>query len=601
MIDFTAENGKEYWKHESDIVSYLTDCVSWYKTSLCFKSLKKRFDKLKESADMAYNRGNSSYNYNVFASKVSMPLVREQMIARRAALKANFRADPLITVNPCGSTPYENAINSQQVLDSNLKITRFRETVLNRFVFDSLSKYGSAVTFAMLDNGMKKTQKTVYDGSRYAQQQIVKHSKTIKNIPVHILNYGQNPDVADSELSNFKFIYRRLFLSDMIALVKNSDGRYIHSRLAEVVKEAIQGMQSNKNFYAKEQVSSKMIGMDVLCFWGTITIKGNEEDETPYYCEMVGDKIIRFQTHDLDNDIIPITCYSLDMRADWWFGNADAENVIPYENFINVMMQTTADQAMKAMERFIFYKGGTINPALLNDAKRNGGFVNLDWKDDDRPLNAAFWEYEGRTGDISAVQYVTQEAKEAAQRVTSKVDLARKANQGGIQNKTLGAAQMIEQQGDVKESDYLESVSEGIKHLGLVNLTMLQQFLSDKFKIRPKIQDAQRVLEKKEILGDFYFDVESSWSTNKQMESIRLQNIITGIYNFKGTKDPSWNNVNLVPIIRKWIQQIDPKVDIDEVMPEESAFQMQGYQPSAQTPGIGQGGAAQPVEQVMAA
>jgi len=141
MIDLV----KRFSSKEKAIFSYITARKDTYFKSECYKTLHKRYIRLRDSNDMRV-AGNS--NKNTFRSKLAFPVVKERALIRQAIFDQNFRGDPLITVLPNGSTPPENAANMQDVLGQNLKTTRFREKCFAT-VKDFASKYGAAVVYTV--------------------------------------------------------------------------------------------------------------------------------------------------------------------------------------------------------------------------------------------------------------------------------------------------------------------------------------------------------------------------------------------------------------------------------------------------------------------
>src|SRR5690606_5933920 len=85
-------------------------------------------------------------------------------------------------------------------------------------------------------------------------------------------------------------------------------------------------------------------GVDKLRFWAKIHINGNEDNEQKYYVEIIGNKIIRFEENFLDEDIDPITVYTMRNRPEYWWGNSWGEDVMPQENFVKILMNMKADQ-----------------------------------------------------------------------------------------------------------------------------------------------------------------------------------------------------------------------------------------------------------------
>ena len=99
------------------VLNYLLERNDTYMSSNCYKRLKKRYERLRSSIDMASSNATTSGAYgNNWMSKLTFPLVREIYLLTRAMTKKNFRADPLITLLPEVETDFSNAVNMQAVL-----------------------------------------------------------------------------------------------------------------------------------------------------------------------------------------------------------------------------------------------------------------------------------------------------------------------------------------------------------------------------------------------------------------------------------------------------------------------------------------------------
>jgi hypothetical protein len=142
-----------------------------------------------------------------------------------------------------------------------------------------------------------------------------------------------------------------------------------------------------------------------------------------------------------------------------------------------------------------------------------------------------------------------------------------------LANNTATAANLINDTVDQLESDCMETFAYALTLTGKKNVLQLQQFLGDQIRIRPNPKAAPKELWKSEILGDFWYTVLSSLHKNTVQEAIRVQNVLTQMINFKGTGDPTWQNVNMVPIARKWISMLDIG-DVDDVMPQQQTAPM---------------------------
>lgn len=594
---------KDFSKHEKAILQYVRDRQESYFNSDTYKRLRYRYHTLRDAIDGKTSVGaNRNYNQNLWFSKLTFPLVRQAFLLRRSATKANFRNDPIITVEPNGATSFENAINMQDVLNQNLKSTRFRPIVFNELI-NTASTVGVAVTYSTWASDTKKYRKTAADPNLgYARQEINKPKKNVKNHFLHPLNYFQNHNVNEPTDSDFQGHIQRWPLDQLIAEYRKDQSSYIKENLSKVIKEAIEGIVKNSNYYKAGQSGVQdpnSHSVDLSHWCGTLNIKGNEEDSQNYYIEWAGDHLVRLQDNPHDEDIRPYSIFRYDIRPDHWWGNIDIESQLPLEIYMNMIIGMKADNAIRNLEQFIFYDKGTLDIADINRRHKSGGWIGLNLKTNQNLQNLLF-PYQGRDVSGQDIQFITEEVKEISQRMSSAVDLQRQPSEGGLQNKTATAAMMIQEQGNQLEYDYFEQFSNGLVKMGEVNCVMLQQYLSDNFAIRPDIKEQQRVLEKSDILGSYSYNVSSSMTKNKVGEAMRLQNVITAMLNFTGTGNPVFQNIDMTKVVREWLKKMDLPGDIDEIYPEQSAMQAPGAVPSLQMPGAQIPGAVQGLPAPMA-
>ena len=514
---------------------------------------------------MTSSNASTSGSYrNTFMSKITFPFVRETYLLTRAMTKKNFRADPLITLAPEGpETSFLNSVNMQDVLSLNLRHTFFRETTFDRIV-DSCSRYGVGVSIAQFESNQRQTMKTQMTAMGPQRIPYQSNRKNVVNYPVHILNYSQDPMINDARNSDWKCIIENIPISKLINAYKQNPDLYIKENLEYIIKNAKKSAFQDEEYHHddKEIRDYAKAGVDKLRFWAKIHINGNEDNEQKYYVEIIGNKIIRFEENFLDEDIDPISVYTMRNRPEYWWGNAWGEDVMPQENFVRILMNMKADQALKALERYIFYAKGAIDISDINNRHVNGGWVPVDIKN--FQMQNMLYEYQGKDTSTTDTDWLLREIKEQVQKSSPKPDFLRSGNKGGLANNTATAANIIDEMTDLIESDGMEVFSFGVTDMGRKNTIMLQQFLSETFAILPNPKLPPLQLWKKDILGDFWYSVVSTLHKNKANEAIRLQNTITQLMNYKGTGDPSWQNVNLTPIVRKWIASIDVG-DVDEI------------------------------------
>jgi hypothetical protein len=191
--------------------------------------------------------------------------------------------------------------------------------------------------------------------------------------------------------------------------------------------------------------------------------------------------------------------------------------------------------------------------------------------------------------DLNPAQFALNHVQQSIQQMGTKVDLARKSEEGGPQNKTATAANIIAGQGDTLEADLLENFDFGVIRIGYLTTVMLQQFLPNLFFVRAKAREAEQEFKKFFILGDFDVDIQSTMQKNKAGELLRLQNLMTWWLNVSKNPVLQQAGVNILPLLKEIWNKAD--VPSDEIMPDEQAqLGAPGMVPSAQGPAMAGGG-----------
>jgi hypothetical protein len=238
-----------------------------------------------------------------------------------------------------------------------------------------------------------------------------------------------------------------------------------------------------------------------------------------------------------------------------------------------------ADNALRALQQYIFYEKGAIDVADWNNRHKNGGMVGIETKGN-KNLNQLLYQVQPQDYSLQGTDAIMREIKESQQRLTPRPDFTRAATAGGIRNSTATAAVILDEQGDVAEAQILENFMFGLKKLAYNNIIIMQQRLGDEFAIRPSITEDQKILTKRQILGNFNFHVETSLNKNKASELLRLQNVLTAIMNFKGSGDAAFQTIDVAPLVRKILKNADIG-DIDEYYAAPPTAQVEGAQPDA--------------------
>jgi hypothetical protein len=580
---------------ERDITDYVIDRISHYDASECKKKLRNRMAKLDDSVDMKFSPGNTRVrSANNFKSKICMPLVREKYRLFNGMTLAAFRHEPKVTVLPEGDTPRINAVVAQEVLNQNFRRTEFDYKAW-RGAVQYLGRYGVAVMpFQYRASDKVGKEKTVYGPFGFEKKAGGNERRhNVFNYCVNPLNYFQNPAIADPCDSDYRGYRDRIPLATLIAEYEN-DEFMVKKNLKEVIGQAMKATVRDAQYFTKGQATDwYRVGVDLTYWYGTINIAGNENDQNEYYVQVIGDKIVRFGTNPYDEGITPISVYTCDPRLEYWWGNTPIENSVPMENFLNMILQMRADQAAQVIERFLFYdKGAGIDPADLNNRKINGGYVGVGLKAGMRAQDV-FFEYQPRDYSASSIEPIIREVKEADQRLSFESDFQRPAMQGGPQNQTATAAIMMDEKGNVLKSDLLEMVGFGLINTARGNLTMLQQMLPDYFMLAPDRAPPLKVF-KQHVLGTYKYQLHSCLLKNKATQQTNLINFLTQMVNFRGTGDPVFQQMNLLPILKELVRKYDLDTDTNDIFMPAAQPQIQQQSGVTTSPMNGAPGDMQP-------
>jgi hypothetical protein len=553
-------------KHEA-ITAYLASRVDSYFASDCSKNLKKRYERMRDSIDQKYK----TQTDNSFNTKIKFSLTRQRYLARRANIKFNFRNDPLFSVSAMGNTDNANAINMQEILRLSLKHTKFRQTTFESLV-DYVSRYGCAVAYTQYEEGNKKGLKTVHN----AEDPVTPYQRVdtkgaggsaVKNHFVHPLNYFQDSDSVDPEQSPYRGFIDTWRVSDLASIFEIEPDNYVKENIEEVIREAREsGLHDDRKYSdATAGKDDSHLTVDVIRVWSTINIRGNEDDDTIYYAEIVGGKVIRFQDNPLDGNIVPLTCVRMRRRPEYWWGNTDSEDVLSHENFYNMMLSIKADAAMATSDRLNLYpRAWGITPEELKNRHANGGWIPYDIKPNVPMPRESIFNYQPQDNSTNNVDWVMRELKESVQNLTSRPDLSRGYNQGGSGNKTATAASILASQGDVLDGDMLEVFSYDLVEMASKNMILLQQYLGDEIVLRGESKSPPKRLQKHEFLGDMGIEIESSLQKNDLTELARFQNATQMMMMFLNT--PIGANIQFDVLAREMLR-ISNVGDVDKILP----------------------------------
>jgi hypothetical protein len=359
-------------RYEKTIYDYCRKRIDGYFDSTCYSILKNRMSRLDGSIDMKSAKQKNQWN-----SKIQIPYGHEAYIMTRATLKRAFAAEPLASLQPIDNTDWENATNMQDVLNQNLKSTRFRDLAFQE-IQKTAARYGSCPVLSYFEHRPQSFKRTV-QGQFGLEQKIVSQVKqNVWNRAINPLNYFQNQAIAQPEESDFQGWVARWNVSKLIGLAESMPDNYIKANLSRAIAEAKAASQTNEHYHTAQQKDYHGFYTDIEHLYIKLNFEGNEEDETLYYIEIAGDHIIRIQDNPNDYGITGISIFNIDKRHEYWWANTPVEKTLSAENYANIMLSMTADNMFNAAQNIVFYPKGKVDVAAINDRHKNGGFIPMD-------------------------------------------------------------------------------------------------------------------------------------------------------------------------------------------------------------------------------
>lgn len=590
MIDY-IEN---YRKYEKKIVQYLKDRKEFYVKSKCRKYLLDHIKRL----DQSWNMEVPGPMGNTYMSQMNYNLVKEIMINKRALFTGNFRPDPLYTLSAIGNTPDENAMNMQDLLTANNKQTKFRSKFL-RPALNGIVRNGASIAFTEYEEVSKYGWKTVSDPIQISRREWkeLRKGDYARVSYVSVENYGQNPEIIDSEDSDFNYHLERWSLSDLEARqqkdkeIKEAGGQplYIKQNLEKVIKQVKKEQFVKDPDYVdkKGRDSAKDYGMvklsDVTRGRAQIMLEGNSDDETYYYYEMIGDIIIRFQDNPYDMDMSQWDVLTCEQRTEYFWGDSPGAYAIQNENSLNLLLGMSLENAIESMKRHKYYNKNAIDPQMMRNLPFNADIpvdVGLDVS-----LSNIFYTSQHQDTAGSEISQAYARILENNQRTTTTPDLNRTASQGGPANKTAYAAGLMESVGASEDGDLLEQVSTCLESVGGKEVIVLGQFVANfsPVTVRPGDVNSIRELHKQNIEGDFGVTIDTAYKRTHLGDRNESMNNLSWLLNIEQALNGLGTSlgVKFQPLARS-IMKNQPSVDIDEVMPETE----EGLQPNIpQQPG----------------
>jgi len=580
------DRGRFLYEKFPDLINHrVNDFVeSYFNSQKDYLSLKRRIMSFDDLYDLRF-RSNDA-----MISEIAVPVSRKIMLESKAYIRKYFENDPLFTLFSRFETPTENAEIAQQVLNYNLSMTNYRRDCMF-WQIDCAAKYGVYVTFSQYVEGFnQKGNITRYNPKSIGTYETIKAEPTRKNMvsyPIHPLNYMQDISASFSYEPQWKGFIDRWSIPQLFQLI--DDDRYIQPVLKEIAEKAKKGIRDQYYWGADANFNNERIDLSkhtvhIRRLWLKLPIEGNEDDDSTYYAESIDNKIIRIEENKYDKDMCPLVVGNVMPRINTWWGNAGHESKIAHQNLMNWIINSQVESTMKSMDRLILVrKGGGIDWSAVNNRHRTGGVVPVETME---PLQNLIYNAQFNNPSMNSVDWLLKELKEQIQSENPITNLQSQYNQSGLNNSTLGAAQMIASIGEILQSDTMNNFSFGQKEIAESQLIGLQQLLEDQFYIKRKPDANPELVDRFKILGDFDFNIETSLKLNDQINFTQRANLLTQLFNWavpaQANGFPLAQMVNWEQLVREIIKYgIGSNTDIDKYV---NQMQQQGPQGPMQQP-----------------
>ena len=537
-----------YEKYKKALTAFCADRKHTYFDSDVYDHLKNRVQTLDDVIDLRFKN-------NTFISEIAMPICNKRYRELGAFTRKYFENDPLVTFTAIEGTEQEAAKYRQLIVNKNFVTTKFRENCFH-WLSDSIARYGTCVAFTQYVEGFGQTRKKLrYNPqalySPYQREQVQQQRKSAVTYPIHVLNYFCDPGRNYFKYAQYEGFIDCWTVSQLI-MCKNDPDNYIVENIDAVLNNIAtkngSGLQDEEwyggNGLAEARDYSKAT-VNVSRMWAKLPFEGNEDDPTEYYIEFINDIIIRIQESELD--IRPIKTGCLISRPDVWYGNTDIENVIPHQNTSNWLMNTQIESQMRLMDRILLVRKGSLDIPSLNSRHQTGGIVYYDGQFDD-PAKLMY-QVQARDNGLNGLDWINRELKQSIQESSPIVNMQNKYNEGGLNNSTLGAAQMMAGIGEVLQADMMKNFSYVLEHVAIVSGEILAEMLDDQITVQ--LGNGQyETIEKYQMLGDFEGKVETSMKMNQMIDFTNKSNKLTQILNWIGTGRPEFQEINLRKVLR---------------------------------------------------
>jgi hypothetical protein len=555
-------------KYRQQVQKYIFEEIEDYEGCDQKKRLQKRIELLDNVIEMKSEKQNS------FVVDMFVPLLRQRASQLAAFTRKAFENDPLITVQPSENTNEDGAKKLQAILTKNFKTTRFRERCL-RYNIAMASRYGTYCTYSQhalnyVDDGYQ----TIYDPDsveQYRRDNTQKQRLNIVNYPIHPLNIFcdyKSPYAHEMGFVGFNDKWRK---SDLYKLLgndlydQNEVGKLVGFQGAFTDKDYYQG---NKNFAISDQTKDEI---HAKRGYTRLNFKDNEDDETRYYFESVNDRIICLIENPHDRNLVPLSIGGYDIRLDSWFYNVNSlENNVGQQNLTNFLLGTQIENVLHLSDRMIFAPKGAVDFADVNMRRQRDGVVFYDPDKLQNPKEQ-IQQLPNIDNSQSAFQWLYREIQQQAQEGNTIPNMYNKYNEGGMNNTTLGAAQMAASIGGVLSDDFLTNFSYGLSNIGYCNAVIFQNTAPDVIRLKMNSWQEPVSINKHEYLGTFDFTCANTFTVNEQMQAVKYLTGLQQMSMMVASGNPEFQGIRLRDVLKDWAKYNfgnTGSFDADRIIPD---------------------------------
>jgi hypothetical protein len=548
MIEEGIEQGKDrgrqlYDKFPSVVTSFCLGRKKQYHDSAAYSGLKNRCRSMDKYID------NESPVSSTFMSDITPQTIRKAYIEFSALFRKFLETDPLFSVSRISKMPVEMEHLLNAEINDGLNKTYFRDRCLF-WSTDDMVRYGTSAiyTFATSDyNASGLITVKAEDGYEGTYKQVHQEGdNVVVSTPIHPLNVIIDPRANFMVSPDFIGFIGDICVANIANLLENDV--YIQSNLKEVFELCKKGLpdehwfcgdKDNKRDYTRGH-------SNITYMWTRLGFEGNEDDSTWYAVEIIGDKIIRIEENNLDENCIPLALQRIMPRKYVWFGNTPLEDKICIQNLLYWSINTTIESTARAMDRIVLYRGGGLDIEAINSRHQTAGFV----------------PYTGNEQDLSRLMYSPQMPNNAFRENDWLTNFMRREDQdssampnfnpqseGGPTNKTLGGAQMMASIGEIKMALMVDQFCAGLK---------------DVAKHRLALQKNISTGNKDHMLGQIQFDCKVSNVFNYAREALDSQNRLNNMINLKATKLPQMGAIKIGQFIEDVVRNSVKRENIDD-------------------------------------